>query len=225
MVQTTSPRDQGPGDQGPGDQGPGDQGPGDQGPGDEGPGDEEPRSSRDRLLAAAVEHLARHGTAELSLRGLAAAIGTSHRMLIYHFGSKAGLLVEVIQAVEEEQRRALADLGDDATLPPAEVARRMWARLADPVMWPSERLFFELYGRALQGDPATAGLLDGIVESWIGPVAAMRQAEGMTEAQARARARLEVATTRGLLLDLLATGDRDGVDAALEQFIALAQSP
>ena len=71
----------------------------------------------------------------------------------------------------------------------------MWARLADPAMWPSERLFFELYGRALQGDPGTAGLLDGIVESWIGPIAAMRGAQGMTEAQARARARLEVATT------------------------------
>jgi hypothetical protein len=37
---------------------------------------------------------------------------------------------------------------------------------------------------------------------------------------ARVRARLGLAVTRGLLLDLLATGDRDGVDEAMEMFIA-----
>ena len=61
----------------------------------------EPRA---RLLAAAIEYLQARGISELSLRELAAAIGTSHRMLIYHFGSKEGLLVAVVQAVEEQQR-------------------------------------------------------------------------------------------------------------------------
>jgi len=130
-----------------------------------------------------------------------------------------------LRAVEEQQRRALADLEHDPTLSPADVGRRMWARLADPALWPAERLFFALYGQALQGDPETVDLLDGIVESWIEPVAATRRAQGMPEAEARARARLEVATARGLLLDLLATGDRDGVDAAAEQFLALVQRP
>jgi hypothetical protein len=37
--------------------------------------------------------------------------------------------------------------------------------------------------------------------------------------EARALARLGVATTRGLLLDLLATGDRAGVDAAMRMFL------
>jgi hypothetical protein len=41
----------------------------------------------------------------------------------------------------------------------------------------------------------------------------------MPPALARARARLGVAVTRGLLLDLLATGDRAGVDAAMDEFI------
>ncbi len=50
---------------------------------------------RDRLLAAAVEQAMRGGIADLSLRELAAAIGTSHRMLLYHFGSREGLLVAV----------------------------------------------------------------------------------------------------------------------------------
>jgi hypothetical protein len=29
-------------------------------------------------------------------------------------------------------------------------------------MWPYERLFFQMYGRALQGDPCAAPLLEGI---------------------------------------------------------------
>ena len=46
----------------------------------------------------------------------------------------------------------------------------------------------------------------------------------MTPAAARANARLGVAVTRGLLLDLLATGDRDGVEAAMEHFITIYQT-
>ena len=53
-------------------------------------------TGRERLLAAAAEHIAAHGSSDLTLRGLAADIGTSHRMLIYHFGSKEGLLVDVV---------------------------------------------------------------------------------------------------------------------------------
>ena len=36
--------------------------------------------------------------------------------------------------------------------------------------------------------------------------------------------RLGIAVTRGLLLDLLATADRDGVDAAIEAWIALNEA-
>ena len=67
--------------------------------------------ARERLLAAAVRHALDAGIADLSLRQLAAAIGTSHRMLLYHFGSREGLLVAVTQAVEEQQRAALLDSG------------------------------------------------------------------------------------------------------------------
>ena len=39
--------------------------------------------------------------------------------------------------------------------------------------------------------------------------------------EARAEARLAIAVTRGLLLDLLATRDLDAVDAAMDRFTAL----
>jgi AcrR family transcriptional regulator len=184
------------------------------------PGAEEGTGARERLLAAAMEHVAAHGVGNLSLRGLAAALGTSHRMLIYHFGSREGLLIEVIRSVEAQQRAALAEiLLDDEDAPPAETMRRMWRRLADPALWPNERLFFEVYAQALQGSPHARPLLDGIVELWVEPVTRVGVARGMDEARARAEARLGVAVTRGLLLDLLATGDREAVDAAMERYI------
>jgi len=173
--------------------------------------------ARERLLAAAVDRALDTGIADLSLRQIAAAIGTSHRMLIYHFGSREGLLVAVTQAVEDQQRAALLDSG--AT---SQDARRAWERLSDPALWPQERLFFELYAYALRGRPGTEGFLDGIVESWVAPVAAARVQAGADERAARADARLGVAVVRGLLLDLLATGDRAGVDEAYERFLARA---
>jgi AcrR family transcriptional regulator len=179
----------------------------------------QPQGPRERLLEAAADYVATHGIGELSLRQLAAALGTSHRMLVYHFGSKEGLLVEVVRAVEARQREALRLLGDDTHLPPAEQARRMWRRLADPALWPHERLFFEVYGQALQGRPHATALLDGIVDTWLEPLTELNIARGMPPGQARASARLGLAATRGLLLDLLATGDRAGVDEAMELFI------
>jgi AcrR family transcriptional regulator len=182
-------------------------------------------SPRERLLAATIDYLASNGVADLSLRKLAAEIGTSHRMLIYHFGSKDGLLVAVVQATEDRQRAALAEiersLGGGAS--PASLTRLMWQRLADPELAPYERLFFELYGRALQGDPNVTPLLDGIVESWLGPTAELLERAGVPAEHARAQARLGMAATRGLLLDLLATGDRAACDAAIERLIALTE--
>jgi AcrR family transcriptional regulator len=172
---------------------------------------------RARLLDAVIADAGEHGLADTSLRGLAERIGTSHRMLIHHFGSKDELLVAVVREVERRQREALADLAattDDRD----ELGRRFWERLADPALAPFERLFFEVYAQALLGRPWADAFLDGIVADWIEPVAAMLGADGLDDATARARARLGVAVSRGLLLDLLATGDRAGVDAAMDEF-------
>jgi AcrR family transcriptional regulator len=167
-----------------------------------------------------MAHVAEHGVSGLTLRGLAHALGTSHRMLIYHFGSKNGLLTAIVQEVEAEQRALLTGLvTDDAE--PAEVARRFWRHLAAPAMWPRERLFFELYAQALRGAPGTEPLLDGLVEAWLAPMTAWLERLGLPPRTARARARLGVAVSRGLLLDVLATGDRTAVNAAMDEFIAI----
>src|SRR5918998_3763900 len=126
---------------------------------------------RERLLAAAMRHVAEHGVGNLSLRGLAAALGTSHRMLIYHFGSREGLLIEVIRAVEAGQRAALAELLADPEAPTADTMRRLWRRVADPALWPNERLFFEGYLPAPPGSPPPPPPLQGIVGDLVEPLA------------------------------------------------------
>jgi AcrR family transcriptional regulator len=180
--------------------------------------------ARERLLERVLAHIVERGVSDLSLRELAAAIGTSHRMLIHHFGSKAGLMVAVIRTVEARQRALLPELVPDVAADPAEAMRAWWRHISDPSLWPNERLFFEIYGLALQGRPGTTELLDGIVDSWLDLGTELNVAQGMDPASARALARLGIAVTRGLLLDLLATGDRAGTDAAVEAWIALNEA-
>jgi AcrR family transcriptional regulator len=177
----------------------------------------EPQSARDRLLAAAVAQAMQGGIADLSLRELAAVIGTSHRMLLYHFGSREGLLAAVTLAVEAAERATLADVGAVG----ADDARRFWARYSDPRLWPQERLFFELYVHALRGRPGTEGFLDHVVTGWLEPLTAAIASGGTSPQTAPTAARLSMAVTRGLLLDLLATHDIDGVTAAFELFLQL----
>ena len=177
---------------------------------------------RKELLDAAIQHVAAHGISDLSLRALAAELGTSHRMLIHHFGSKEGLWVAIVKEVEHRQLAVLDDLVPDPSVPVDEAMRAWWRHISDPSLWPNERLFFEVYGQALQGHAPATELLDNVVSAWVEPAAAMAEALGVPAARAVAYARLGVAVTRGLLLDLLATEDRAGVDAAMEEWIALS---
>ena len=174
-------------------------------------------NAREKLLDAVIEHIATRGISDLSLRELAAAIGSSHRMLIHHFGGREGLLVAVVQAVEQRQRDLLDDVIPDPSASPGDAMRAWWRHISDESLWANERLFFELYGQALQGRPGTTHMLDGIVDAWLEPAATMLSALGFPDGTATAR--LGIAVTRGLLLDLLATRDREAVDAAMEAYI------
>jgi AcrR family transcriptional regulator len=169
-----------------------------------------PRDERRRaeLLAAVVETCAERGLGQRSLRDIAADVGTSHRMLIHHFGSREGLIVGVVQEIEARQVALAATLSG----PPGDMVEQMWDHLSEPALRPLERLFFESYARGASGEEPFAQLHPGAVESWL------------PEGPDHALARLALAVIRGLLLDLVATGDQAGTTAALRRFTALLEA-
>ena len=174
---------------------------------------------RDELLAKLVATVSNGGLGGRSLRDLAAAVGTSHRMLVHHFGSREGVVAAVVAEVEAGQTALLAELPHD----PAAAVRTVWARTSDPSFWAVERLFFECYARGAQGEAPFDRLVPRLVHE---PLAAVPTApEGTDPELHAAMARLGMAVIRGLLLDLVATGDREGTDRALEAFASLLEAP
>jgi AcrR family transcriptional regulator len=179
-------------------------------------------TARDALLVRCLEVLRDTGFGNLSLREIAGRVGTSHRMLLYHFGSREGLLAAVVETIEADQRDALAGLVGQGDLERAN--RAFWERLADPALAPAERLFFEVYAQALYGREWTDTFRAAVIDAWERPLVATFVGIGLDEPSARAHARLGLAVTRGLLLDLLLTGDRAAVDSAAELFGRLVAS-
>ena len=165
------------------------------------------------LLEKVIADFQANGIGDRSLRDIAAGVGTSHRMLIHHFGSREGLLTEVVRRVESEQRAFLASVD----VPPEDLALVMWLRLREPAVWPNERLFFECYARAARGEAPYASLLPALVNDWLDAFAPNDPSDPAAQ-RARAEARLSLALFRGLLLDLVGTEDREGVDAAFDVY-------
>ena len=167
---------------------------------------------RQQLLDAVIETMAGTGIGDRSLRDIGAAAGTSHRMLLHHFGTREELLLAVVQEVERRQSARLTELPEDQ----AESAHALWAELRDERLRPFERLFFECYARGAQGEEPFTRLHPASVHDWIAAVAE-RAPEGVDDTLIR----LGLAVTRGLLLDLVATGDAEQVDAAYARFIQM----
>jgi AcrR family transcriptional regulator len=167
---------------------------------------------RRELLHALFDEFAANGIGDRSLRDVAAAVGTSHRMLLHHFGSREDLLIAIVEEAERRQMALVPDLPEN----PADGFAAMWADLRRPELRQLERLFFECYSRAAQGEKPFTRMVPGAVDGWL------REVEDNADAPYdRAMARLGLAVTRGLLLDLVATNDEAGVDAAAKAFVSL----
>ncbi len=65
---------------------------------------------REDLLERVTDHVVAHGLIGLTLRPLAADIGTSDRMLIYHFASRDALVSEVVAHATARATEAVAAL-------------------------------------------------------------------------------------------------------------------
>lgn len=169
-------------------------------------------AARRALVERVVEYVCENGLADLSLRPLAEAIGTSPSLLLYHFGSKEALLLAVLKAGRARQHAMMQSV-EMAGLSDRQAARLLWQAWSSASWQPLTRLFFEVLALAMQAPQRFPGFLDEAVSDWLRALA-----PGTQTAASQAKATLLVATFRGLLLDLLATGDRARVNRAAQMF-------
>lgn len=170
------------------------------------------------LLELAYRYTVEHGWAELSLRPLAKAIGSSPRVLLYLFGSKDEL-IRALLARSRADELALLDQVRGAGL--AEVITEIWAWLAAEAHRGLLKLWVEAYGRSLtEPDGPWAGFAAATVTDWLALLAAAQPAGRRETAEGAAERTLALAVLRGALLDLLATGDPDRPTAAVRRYLS-----
>ena len=156
----------------------------------------------------------------MSLRPMASAIGTSARLLIYHFGTKERLLIEAMGIIRMQARAGVEVMLRDAPMDGdlGELVRGFWRWCTSARNRPYLRLLFEVHGLALQYPKTYAGYLEGSVKHWIDLLsAALRPRLGR---EAETVATLIVGTIDGLLMDYLSTGDLKRTTRAIESLAA-----
>lgn len=178
-------------------------------------------SARDQLLERVMSFAAAEGIAGRSLREIAIGARSSHRMLLYHFGSREGLLAAIVAAIEAQQRAALGSLVDGARAP-GEVMLGLWEQVSRVELRPFVRLFFEVFGLVAQGTPGTEGLRETLTAPWLSSAGDV--ADRLGTAPDPVELRLGVAVVRGLLLDLVGGAEFDAVDASYRRFVRLYES-
>ncbi|MFF5661329.1 TetR/AcrR family transcriptional regulator [Streptomyces griseofuscus] len=182
-----------------------------------------PSPRRQELLEAAYAHALRSGLADLSLRPLAAEIKSSPRVLLYLFGSKDGLVRALLARARADElaamRRLAAARDPAAGLGP--IARELWRWLSEDAHRGLLTLWVESYARSLvEPDGPWAGFASDTVEDWLALLAAGQRPEARDTEAGLARRTLVLATLRGALLDLLATGDLERTSAAVHALLA-----
>lgn len=179
-----------------------------------------PRSQRrEDLLNASIEYLLENGVADLSLRPLAAKIGSKARLLVYHFGSKDALITEAMLVVRERVQENFAALvGKSRDGKPSKIVQAFWAWATSKKHDRYLRLFFEVHGLALQNPKQYGRYLEGAFSTWVERMGAVLPVT-LSRAERRALASLAVGTVVGLMLDYLSSGDKKRTSDAVNEFV------
>jgi AcrR family transcriptional regulator len=179
---------------------------------------------REELIAKALDYFLEHGLAGLSLRPLAGQIGTSARLLVYHFGSKDGLITAVMDEVRTRTQKSFAASAARAERATSRGIAKgamgtFWAWITHPANIPHLRLLFEVQILALQNPDMYAHYLEGGSSSWLELI----EDSLPPSRENHVLATLCAAVIDGLLLEYLSTGDRRRTTKALDLFSRLIQ--
>lgn len=179
------------------------------------------KNSRVELLSQAIDYYADHGVRDTSLRTLAAAIGTSQRMLHYHFGNREDLLAAVMEEMVSQEIAALETMSVEEH-DPFDALGRHWARVRERAR-KFGPLFFELSTHAMHGAPYPARLPEVVVTRYAAAFAEI-YATVTDTAHSSQLARLTLGVGHGLLFDALLDDDLDAADAAVAEFTAMIRN-
>lgn len=174
------------------------------------------RHVRPQLLDRLTAYIAAQGVHGLTMRSLAAGAGVSHPTLLHHFTSREELLAEVSKHVRER----LASAAEAAPVPESIAdLERWWRNLRDYDRPLEFLLVIELYLDAVRHPEADPSIVKEALHDPIENFARMFQDAGRATAEAAELATAVIAVARGLQLDLLASGDRERVDAAFARIL------
>lgn len=152
------------------------------------------------LAEAATDYALTHGLIGLSLRPLAAELGTSDRMLLYHFDGKDDLVATVLRTSGD---RAVAEV---RALPPSRDVRSavlaLWRAATAEPMDRCQRLYVEAAALGLLGREPYVTVVTEANERWVRAMADHLVASGAERRAARRAVALVDATFMGLQLDL-----------------------
>ena len=175
---------------------------------------------KDELLEELLGYLLKRGVADVSLRPMAAAVGTSARLLIFHFGSKERLLTEVLELVQARLQRSLADLlAMDHGAERAAPLRLFWDWALKDANFIQLRLLYQLQVLAAHDQKTYGKYLKKNSLNWLETVQAVLKPSQRSPLLAT----LIVAVFDGLFIEVMSTGDRRRASAAIDEFIAMAR--
>jgi AcrR family transcriptional regulator len=185
-----------------------------------------PSARQVELLEAAYAYALTHGLADLSLRPLAEAIGSSTRVLMFLFGNKDGLVRALLERARADELALLDRLREtDQPVGLVSAAEQVWRWLAADEHRALLRLWAEAYTRSLvEPGGAWAGFARATVTDWLDVLAGCQPPQERESVDGATRRTLVLATLRGALLDLLATDDEPRVTAAVQRHLVLLRA-
>lgn len=178
---------------------------------------------RTELTEKALDYVLTHGLIGLSLRPLAAALGTSDRMLIYHFGSKDRLSTAVVALANQRFAASFQSMTKAAgpAQSPGEFVRYAWQALTGSGATGAIRLYLEMCVLTLREPDRWSTAQQQIREPWLAMLRETLTDLNTPQAQVPALADLILDTFDGLLLGRLISTDPTRADAAADAFANL----
>lgn len=172
-----------------------------------------------KIIQNAAAHVLEHGLADESIRTIAQGIGTSHRMINYHFGGSEGFweaLINEIRRIEQDKSRKYFA---SQQAEPIHGISQAWAYFSTPEYQKIFRIIFEIYVKVLRSPQGHEAFARSFVDEWLGLLSASyAQHYQLSANEALQYARLRLACIRGLMLDLLLTQQAESIAQAAQLF-------